>query len=354
MRDFNLRVLTEVLDNYDVDGIDVNLAQNPPFFNRAEPNKVEHMTAFIKALRTACDRVGKERGKHMLLTVILRDNLWGRDHLRDDGIDVASWVKAGLVDRIDVLGGSKSKYVAMVRGTKCKLYASVESRGMTHASFAKVEREFRDAGYDGVFVFNYMIAPGGRGEFRSMNVSYRPDVLPTVAPNVWEQSPGGSAELADDNLQLTGDACFRRGAQMTPMGGPGVTVEAQVQVLSVATPSICGIEIADGKRRATLGISADQLVLSEGDQKLNAVAVKIAPARAHTLRLTLDDKHVANAYLDGQNQPVMTATLRRPTTERFVRWGHLHAGGKAEPQSRWKSVRYTLDGALGPGESTLR
>ena len=349
VRDFNTRVLLEVLHNYDVDGLDVNLAQNPPYFNRAEPDKVGHMTAFIKALRAECARVGQERGKHIMLTALLWDSIWGRHHLRDDGIDVAGWVKAGLIDRIVVRPtGETAKYVGMVRGTPCRLYASVERGNLDHAGFAKEEQRCRDAGYDGVFVFNYMIGPGKIGEFRSMNVSYHADVLPPDAPNVWEQTPGGGAELGAGALDVNGPKHFQRAAPMLTMVGPGVTVEATVRLVSAAPAGICGIEAANGQRGAVLGISGDQLILLEGDKQLGAV--EIDPAKAHTLRLTIDDKHVANAFLDGGDQPVLTAALRRAVSEFVVRWGNLRASDQSRMHGQWRSMHYTLEGAFGPGQ----
>lgn len=200
VRDFNRRVLLEVLHNYDVDGLDINFAQNPPFFNRAEPNKVAHMTGFIKSLREECDRIGQERSKPIMLTVILWDSLYGRHHLRDDGIDVAAWAKAGLIDRIVVRRtGNTAKYVAMVRGTQCKLYA-------------------------------------------------------------------------------------------------------------------------------------------------------IDTTEAHTLRLTLDDQHEANAYLDGSATPIMTAKLTQAVSDQRIKWGHLHAPKTGGLDSRWESLHYTLEGAYAPAQ----
>ena len=348
VRDFNLRVLLEVLHNYDVDGMDLNLGQNPPYFNRAEPNKAQHMTSFVKALHAECVRVGKERGKEIMLTIIMWDSLWGRDPLRDDGIDIVNWIKQGWVDRLVVRYGDKAKYVAMVRGTKCRLYAAVERSGKDYADFVKVEREYRDAGYDGVFVFNYMIGPGGLPEFRSMDVSYVADVLPTAAPNLWAQVSGDGAKLADGALALSGKTLFQRGAETVLPGGPGATVEAQIEGVTATSPGVCGIRIADGQRQVTLGISGDELILAEGDKQLKAV--KIDLARAHTLRLTVDSKHVAKAYLDGNVQPIMTATLKRSAGERSIGWGNLRATGSVAAHSRWRAVRYTLQGAFGPDQ----
>jgi hypothetical protein len=349
VRDFNRRVLLEVLHNYDVDGLDINFAQNPPFFNRAEPNKVQHMTGFIKSLRDECDRVGQERGKPIMLTVLLWDSLWGRHHLRDDGLDVATWAKAGLIDRIVVRPtGNTAKYVAMVRGTKCKLYASVERGKLDHAAFAKTEKRHRDAGYDGVFVFNYMIGPGKIGEFRSMNVTYRPNALPTAAPNVWEQVQRGEAMLIDGALQLKSAACFQRGAEMLPMLGSGVTVEAKLRVTGTASSALYGIDLADGDRRVTLGIRAGRLILAEGAQQLQAFDIDLT--RAHTLRLTLDDQHEANAYLDGSATPIMIAKLTQSASDQWIRWGHLQASDAGELDSRWESLHYTLEGAYSPAQ----
>ena len=199
-----------------------------------------------------------------------------------------------------------------------------------------------------MFVFNYMIGPGKIGEFRSMNVSYRADVLPTAAPNMWGQSSGGDVALADGAFDVRGTKHFRRAAPMLVMAGAGVTVEATVQVISGATAGVCGIEAANGQRSAVLGVSGDQLILMEGDTQLEAV--ELDSAKAHTLRLTIDDKHVAKAYLDGANQPVMAAGLKRTVSELAVRWGNLRTPDQSRMHGQWRSVHYTLEGAFGPGQ----
>lgn len=350
VRDFYLRVLTEVLDNYDVDGIDVDFAQNPPYFNRDEPDKIGHMTTFIKALRAECDRVGKQRGKHMLLTVIFRVSLYGRDHLRDDGIDVGNWAKQGLVDRIMVMAGSGSKYVKMVQGTKCKVYAG--HGGKTHEQSANIEKGLREAGFDGVFYFNYWVRPDDRQEYRSLNADYRADVVPPLAPNRWQATQEPNARVLENKLHLEGEVNYWRQPPMLPMGGPGVTMEARINVLTATPPAFCGIRIADGRREATLGISGDQLILSDGEQTLKSA--RIDAKGRHTIRLTIDDKHLANAYLDGKNEPIMTVPLTRQTAEQIIMWGHLNAGSKTDPRSEWEAVHYTLEGAFRPGERAFQ
>ena len=362
VREYYLQVIKEVLDNYDVDGIDLSFYQNPPFFNLAEPNKAQHMTDFVAAVRRECDLAGKRLGRRLMLTVVTWDKIYGRDPLKDDGLDTAAWTKAGLIDRLVVLthqipwADDKptwdiKPYIEMVKGTNCKIYAGCERR--EHAVYKEIEDANRALGVDGMFYFNYEVLPGHPlEEYRSSNVSYHCDTEPARAPNAWQRSESGGIALARGTAELSGDVCVWRDAAMLSTGGPGVTMEATLRLMSVPARGLCGFRVATGERTATLAMDADGLTLLDGDT--SAATIKLDGKATHTVRLTLDRAHTASVYVDDRPDPVLTATLVQETARERITWGHLDESAPSMARSRWQAVHYTLEGAFSPTQRSFR
>jgi hypothetical protein len=362
VREYYLQVIKEVLDNYDVDGIDLSFYQNPGFFNLAEPNKVEHMTDFVKAVRRECDVAGERLGRRLLLTVLMWDKIYGREALKDDGLDVANWSKAGLIDRLVVLTHQIpwadtsptwdiKPYVEMVKGTGCKIYAGCERR--KHGVYKQIEDASRALGVDGMFYFNYEVLPGSPfEEYRSQNASYHCDIEPAKAPNAWAQSDSGNIAMANTAAELSGDVTVWRDAAMLPTGGPGVTMEATLRALNAPTTGRCGFRIATGARTATLGFNRKGLVLLDGDTRVTTI--ELDPKATHTIRLAIDRTHKVTVYIDNQPHPVATATLVKPTVGERITWGHLDDSAPSAARSRWQAVHYTLEGAFSPTERSFR
>ena len=362
VRDFYLQVVKEVLDNYDnIAGIDLSFYQNPPFFNLAEPNKAQHMTDFVTAVRRECDLAGERLGRRLMLTVLMWDNLYGRDALEDDGLDPATWSKAGLIDRlvvvthVDPFGGTNplcdiKPYLEMVKGTGCKIYAACELR--KHDVFKQIEDTYRPLGIDGVFYLNCDASPGAVGEYRSPNVSYRCDAEPAKAPNAWEQSESGGMAMAGGVAELGGDVTLWRDAAILFTGGPGVTMEATLRTINPPTTGVCGFRVATGERTAALGVARNGLVLLDGDTRI--ATIDLDTTATHTIRLTIDRTHEAKVYVDNRPVPAATATLVKPTVGERITWGHVDESAFSAARSRWRAVHYTLEGAFSPTQRTFR
>ena len=131
VRDYYFRIFEELLARFDVEGVSMDFTRHPPFFAHNQPNKHAHLTDLVRRGRKEADRVGGERGKRIALSVTFHARSYQRD-----GLDVATWVKGGLVDCIapelsrfrqpnwDV--DRAGPFVEMVRGTKCKLFGRIE------------------------------------------------------------------------------------------------------------------------------------------------------------------------------------------------------------------------------------
>jgi len=102
--------LIDVVENYPVAGLQLELMRAVPFFELSEPDKCGRMNAFLRALRVELDRLGEKRGSRIELVLwlpteehhrILR-SAWPDRFLGDPawGLDPETWIEEGLVDRL--------------------------------------------------------------------------------------------------------------------------------------------------------------------------------------------------------------------------------------------------------------
>ena len=108
VRDLTVEVIKDVLERYDVDGIDLDFLRHTCFFKETrlfEPVTPEHLdmlTDMVAQIRTAVLTASKKKGKPILLTARVFPTLALNRHF---GFDVERWVTSGHVDFIAVGGG---------------------------------------------------------------------------------------------------------------------------------------------------------------------------------------------------------------------------------------------------------
>lgn len=95
-----LALLTELAEEYDIDGLELDLMRSPNYFplDRLEEGTAV-MSEFIRSVRELLDRIGRERGKKLPLCVRVphRYSYCGRI-----GLDVTGWVENGWVQMVNV------------------------------------------------------------------------------------------------------------------------------------------------------------------------------------------------------------------------------------------------------------
>ena len=168
VRELKLRVLREVAENYDFDGIQVDFARVAALFPEGQQwENRDKLTDFIRSLRVVLLDVERKRGRPFLLAARVPENLQG---CHFDGMDVEGWARQNLVD-IFVLGCRSSDvdieaFRRMTKGTGIKLYPSFDYHhvsdgyGYNQASievFRGVYANWWSQGPDGVHTFNLMV-----------------------------------------------------------------------------------------------------------------------------------------------------------------------------------------------------
>ena len=95
------RIIEDVAQRYDIDGIELDWSRHPIFFapamdgNPAEPRHVAIMNGFVRRIREMTERVGRDRGRPLLVACHVPN---GVDAALRIGLDVETWLENDLVD----------------------------------------------------------------------------------------------------------------------------------------------------------------------------------------------------------------------------------------------------------------
>ena len=163
------RILEDVCQRYDIDGIELDWSRHPIFFapamdrKPAEPRQVEIMNGFVRRIRKMTDRVGRERGRPVLVACHVPN---GVDAALQIGLDLETWLENDLVDI--VVGGWGYIPLAMapqvremaefVHRFNVPYYVCINASQRSWSSSMEAWRgaatNIWDAGADGVSLFN--------------------------------------------------------------------------------------------------------------------------------------------------------------------------------------------------------
>jgi len=171
MLDFN----QEVLDGYEVDGIEYDYMRWCHMFKPGEGKKNAHLlTDFTRKTRRQLDEAAGRRGSgRLVLGVRVPQTLEECEYL---GFDLATWIKEGLVDYVvpsDFMHTNTNMrtddFVKLAKGSNCKIYPALHNRIsmdgpnehyrlMTLANFRAAAQNFYAFGADGISPYNYQFS----------------------------------------------------------------------------------------------------------------------------------------------------------------------------------------------------
>ena len=106
VRDLCVQYFTEVCENYNVDGIEMDFFRHPQLFKNvgqggiATQEQLIMLTDMVNQIREMTQRVGQEKGKPILVLARVPDS---HEYCRRIGIDLEEWMEKGLIDI--VVGG---------------------------------------------------------------------------------------------------------------------------------------------------------------------------------------------------------------------------------------------------------
>lgn len=170
VRNFVFEVIQDVVENYDVDGVELDFFRHPQLFRsvanggKASPGERDKLTGLIGRIRAMLDETGRKKGKPLLLAVRAPDSVEFNQAI---GMDLEHWFKLGLVD-LYIPGGyfllndwSYSAELGHRYGVR--VYADLSDSRIERweqgrnslESYRGRALEALEAGADGIYLFNY-------------------------------------------------------------------------------------------------------------------------------------------------------------------------------------------------------
>lgn len=122
-RGFYRDFLLYIAEHYDIDGLTIDFSRHRQHFNPGQEDPFSHMNTYLRALRAGLDRIGGERGKHLVLNASFTCGTWyDGQTAAAQGLDVRTWVDEGMVDCIMPVGKDVVTYIEMCKGKPVKCY----------------------------------------------------------------------------------------------------------------------------------------------------------------------------------------------------------------------------------------
>ena len=167
VRQRKVAILRELLELYELDGIQLDFARHTPSLPPGrEWEHRDHATAFVRMVRLMMLELERQLGRPILLAVRVGETIEGNQL---DGLDVVRWAEEGLVDIISLGGRTTTIDLAsfrrLVEGRPIKLCAPFDGHHTTDGYyfppieyFRGVFRNFWRRGADFVALFNWACA----------------------------------------------------------------------------------------------------------------------------------------------------------------------------------------------------
>jgi len=167
VREFNLRILRELAENYEFDGFQIDFARHVPILPPGDEWSFrDSLTDFLRRVRLMTLQIERKRGRPFLVAAKVPRNLQG---CRADGMDVETWVEGNLVDILTLGCRSMDVDVAAFRrvtsGRNVKLQPCLDTHHATAGYkwppiefFRGVFGNWWQQGADSVVTFNWSAA----------------------------------------------------------------------------------------------------------------------------------------------------------------------------------------------------
>ena len=184
VRQHILKVVRELVERYDIDGLDLDFMRWPVFFKKEEVKaNTPLMTEFVREIRSILDEGSRKKNRRLLLSVRVplrlgQGEVLNAHNLSPDleclgiGLDVRRWVQEGLIDIVCPMNFFFTDWPTMIRnigewralteGTSCRLYPTIHGLAakdhgapyISAASYHGAAYSYYLHGADGVAIYN--------------------------------------------------------------------------------------------------------------------------------------------------------------------------------------------------------
>ena len=173
VRDYLFSVTEELVNRFDVDGLELCFRDHAYFPAGAGPERKELMNELVGRIRGMLDRKGRDRNKDLLLGARVFQTLEECDAM---GLDVATWIQGGLINYVSPADTMYCEpnvpweaFSRLTRSSRCLLYpgllpwSSLRMRRrlggqpITSDQQRALAMNMYGAGADGIFFYNHFV-----------------------------------------------------------------------------------------------------------------------------------------------------------------------------------------------------
>ena len=180
VRNYRLAIIGELIERFELDGLELDFMRHPAFFRIAEAYQHRHlMTDLMREVRKRVAAAGAARNRPMQLAVRVPATLADAARI---GLDVTRWMEEYLVD-IVVVGGGFIPYETPIRefvdmaGDGIDVYGCIEStRYADEKNLRAIASHFYAGGAHGVQLYNFY-TKGAEWNRRILNQLADPQTL---------------------------------------------------------------------------------------------------------------------------------------------------------------------------------
>ncbi len=313
----------EVVERYDIDGVQLDFFRHPVFFKsaasggRATDEDRTQMTELIRQIRRMTYERGEERGVPLLLSIRIPDSV---EYCYQIGLDIETWLSEGLVDFISTTCYFRlnpwSYTVALGERFSIPVYPCLSESRIAADSKPWSDRKIKEvyraraanvwhAGANGVYLFNAF--DGAAPWWREIG---SPETLVGLDKRYFATVRSG-----DCRNFLSSDISFNRGTPISP-NTPKMLSDGELIRISIDTAEDLKAADFQGKE-ATVQLRLDIRPLS--DPQLIQVTLNDAP---------LSKSGIVNDWLV---LPIEPNLLNQGTNEITIRRSGAGEGGHASP-----------------------
>jgi hypothetical protein len=169
VRDYTLGVIDELVERFDLDGVELCYRDHAYFPVDTGPQRADRMTELVRRIRASLDDAGDSR----LLGARVFSTIEECLHL---GLDVAAWIGSELLDYVSPQDSMYADFntpyeswAALTRGCRCRLYPGLlpwtsfraryrrSQSPITPANHRALAHTMYGAGADGIAVYNHFV-----------------------------------------------------------------------------------------------------------------------------------------------------------------------------------------------------
>jgi len=127
VREYRLSILQEIMDRFNVDGLQLDFGRTAPFVSEPKLEKAKYLTEYIQQVRQMLEKTARARNRDRMLLGVLVP--WDAEFCRTEGLDIPAWIQQGLIDYVSPgewyyadWNLPLAPWKKMTDGTSCRLY----------------------------------------------------------------------------------------------------------------------------------------------------------------------------------------------------------------------------------------